>query len=91
MTAIEIKALRDFILRALRRYPRGVAAETLQAAIVMTGIELDAVGPDGLEGQLLYLEDAGLVKRHSAEHTKSVSLWTLSANGDDYLVGRKLT
>ena len=91
MNATETKALRDFILRALRRYPRGVAADTLRAAVVMTGIELEACGPDGLEGQLAYLEDVGLVKRHLTQHTRSMPLWTLSAAGDDYLVGRNLT
>lgn len=88
---LETLATRDFILRALRRYPRGVPAATLHAALTMIGVELPPLGPDGLDAQLLYLLDKGLVKREAAAHTGSVELWRLAADGDDYLRGRKLT
>lgn len=85
MTSSEIQSVRDLSLRAMKRYPRGVAAEVLHALLLSTGIELARRGEESLDDQLLYLEEAGLAKRLPKRHTASLELWRLTAQGDDYL------
>lgn len=91
MSSSEIQAVRDLILRALRRYPRGVSAEVLQALLTSTGMAMPCRGEDSMDEQLLYLEEAGLARRLPKRHTASLELWRLTVDGDDYLRSQGMT
>lgn len=87
MNINDLQQIRDFVLRALARYPRGVSAELLRTACSAAGMRLEQDGPDGLDAQLLYLEKSGLAQRLAKRHTSQLEMWGLTAAGDDYVRG----
>jgi hypothetical protein len=90
MTDLELQTVRDFILRAAKRFPRGVTAAMLRMACSGAGLELAENGEDSLDDHLLYLESGGFLKRLPKLHTPSLELWGVTRDGDDYLRLRKL-
>lgn len=87
MTPADLKLSRDFLLRALSRYTRGMSEDMLATLCASAGMEFDAGGPDSLEAALRYLEDKGFIARVQAAHTPSHSQWRITSAGDDYLRG----
>ena len=90
MTDLELQTVRDFILRAAKRFPRGVTAAMLRMACSGAGLELAESGENSIDDYLLYLEDGGFVRRLPKAHTPSLELWGVTRDGDDYLRLRKL-
>lgn len=85
MTSADLKLSRDFLLRALARFPRGMSEESLSVVCNGAGMEFEAKGPDSMEAALIYLADKGFIARVQAAHTPSHSHWRITGAGDDYL------
>ena len=90
MTDLELQTVRDFILRAAAKFPRGITSLTLGTAVAAAGFELDPRGQDSLEAQLRYLVGRGLLADQPKAHTASLELYVLTPAGDDYLRRLKL-
>lgn len=88
MTPADIQLVRDFVLRALRRYPRGADADLLRTACRAVGVEIEADGPDGIHAQIQYLADQGFIAPVPQPHTPSHKVWRITAAGDDCLLER---
>ena len=61
MSDLELQSIRDFILCAAARFPRGITTFSLNVAVIAAGFELPARGADALEAQLKYLRGKNLL------------------------------
>lgn len=85
MESYELDGLRDAILQALHRMPRGMSVTMLQHIIKAMTFDVPEKGSDSLLAQLFYLEGKGLIKKADKQHTPSNVIWQLTAEGDDHL------
>jgi hypothetical protein len=85
LTSSQLAALRDDILEAARRLPRGITVPMLASVLLAMGHKLPEDGEDSLDAQLLYLEGKKLIEKVGKAHTPSLETWKLTADGDDYL------
>ena len=83
MTPEANHATRQFILRSLQRYPRGVSADMLRTLCRSAGIELPLMGEGSIDAHLLYLQSGGLITLRDHAHTAALELWVLTARGTD--------
>ena len=90
MSDLELQSIRDFILCAAARFPRGITTFSLNVAVIAAGFELPARGADALEAQLKYLRGKNLLALKAKAHTASAELHELTPDGDDYLRSKKL-
>ncbi|NJL18800.1 MAG: hypothetical protein HC901_00285 [Bdellovibrionaceae bacterium] len=90
MSDTELQTLRDFILRAASRFPRGITTTTLAISVAAAGFELPDSGPDALPAQLRYLAGKKLIEPATKAHTPSLETWLLTADGDDYLRTKRI-
>jgi DNA-binding HxlR family transcriptional regulator len=85
MDDLELQTLRDSILEAAQKMPRGISTAMLARLLKAMTFDLPETGPDSLDAQLCYLKDKGLIKNPTKAHTPSAELWQLTAEGDDHL------
>jgi len=81
----EIIQLRDSILEAAQKMPRGIPTVWIKKTIEAMMFELPDRGADSLESHILHLERAGLLEKVTNTHTPSYEVWKLTAAGDDHL------
>jgi hypothetical protein len=90
MNDLELQSVRDFILCAVARFPRGATQFTIEVSVASAGFELEKTGPDSLAKQLDYLTGRKLLETPAKAHTPSLTMFKLTSDGDDYLRTRKL-
>jgi hypothetical protein len=90
MSDTELQALRDYILCATARFPKGITTRVLEISVASAGFELDAKGPNAMPAQLKYLREKNLLQQVKKSHTPSEEMHELTSDGDDYLRDKKL-
>jgi hypothetical protein len=90
MNDLELQSVRDFILCAVAKFPRGATVFTIEVSVASAGFELDKRGANSLDAQLEYLVGAKLLECPDKTHTPSLRMFKLTSAGDDYLRTKKL-